>query len=133
MNFKPQSEQEIADLKLFRAGTYDFEVLSAEDKLSRSSGKPMIELRLKVTGADGTARIVPDYLLAGTPQKLHSAAKAFGLIEKYHTGSLSAEDFQGQKGRLKLRIEKDRFGNYPDKNVVAEYVPSVTKRFLLSD
>jgi hypothetical protein len=131
MNFKPQSEQEISDLKLLRAGTYEFEVLDAEDKTSKSSGKPMIELKLSVTGPGGSLHFVPDYLLAATPLKLRHAAEACGQLDKYHTGSLCAVDFLGRKGRLKLRIEKDRDRKYPDKNVVADYIPSGAHRFLL--
>jgi hypothetical protein len=40
MNFKPRSEQEIAESKLWKKGVYDFEVLDATEKTSKAAWGP---------------------------------------------------------------------------------------------
>jgi hypothetical protein len=121
MNFEPKTEKEIAESKLMPKGEYDFEVVDAFEKLSKSSGKPMIELRLKLPNGKG-GRTITDYLVAETEEKLRHAADACGLLDKYNKGSISNNDFRGKRGRLKLGIEKDKTKTWPDKNVVVDYV-----------
>jgi hypothetical protein len=82
----------------------------------------MIELKVKVSGPDGSARIITDYLVEQRAYKLRHAAEACGLLDKYNTGCLTNSDFRKKRGKLKLGIEKDKTGKYPDKNVVADYV-----------
>jgi hypothetical protein len=122
MNFQPKTEKEIAESKLWPKGEYDFEIVEAFEKMSRSSGKPMIELKLRLSNGNGVARTLSDYLLKETPEKLRHAADACHVLDKYDTGRLSDTDFRGKRGRLKLGIEKDRKHRYPDKNVVLDYV-----------
>jgi hypothetical protein len=121
MNFEPKTEKEIAESKLMPKGEYDFEVVDAFEKLSKSSGKPMIELKLKLLHGKG-GRTITDYLPAERQEKLRHAADACGLLDKYNAGSVSNGDFLGKRGRLKLGIEKDKTHTYPDKNVVLDYV-----------
>src|SRR5205823_3150902 len=110
-----RTEQEIADSKLWPKGVYEFEVYEAVEKTSKA-GNPMIELRHRLS--DGTkTRVISDYLLDGVAEKLRHACAACGLLEKYETGVLSNDGFVGQRGKLKLAIEKAR-GGYPAKNVV---------------
>lgn len=122
MNVKPCSEKEIAESKLFPKGIYDFEIMDAFEKNSKKSGKPMIELKLRVSSGNGSGRIISDYLLNETREKLRHAAAACGLLDKYETGAVSDRDFRGKRGKLKLGIEKDKTHTYPDKNVVADYL-----------
>jgi len=124
MNFKPHTEQELADMKLWKKGVYDFEIADAFEKESKTSGNPMIELRLKVFGPDGSARVISDYLVEKRGAKLRHAAEACGLLDKYNSGSLSNSDFQNKRGKLTLGIERDNTKTYPDKNVVLDYVCS---------
>jgi hypothetical protein len=122
MNFKPyNSEKEIAESMLWPKGTYDFEVLDGIEKVSQSGGNPMIELRLKVFGANGTTRIITDYLLEKRAGKLRHAAETCGLLDRYNTGNLSNSDFRRKRGRLKLGIEKAKDG-FPARNTVVDYV-----------
>jgi hypothetical protein len=119
--FKPRTEQEIAESRLLPKGDYDFEIVEAAEKNSKTSGKPMIELKIRVSNGSGS-RTITDYLLAETPEKLRHAAVACGLLDRYESGSLSDSDFRGKRGRLKLAIEKDKKKQYPDKNIVAGYI-----------
>ncbi len=121
MTFEPKTEQEIAESKLWPKGEYAFEIVEGADKTSKTSGKPMIELRVRLSDAKA-ARIITDYLLAETPEKLLHASKACGLLDRYKAGSLSGNELRGKRGRLRLGIEKDRKKVYPDKNVVLDYV-----------
>jgi hypothetical protein len=131
MNFKPQTEREIAEGKLLAAGAYDFEIVGAVDKPSKRKGKPMIELKLRIGDGRGGSRIVFDYLLEETPLKLRRAAEICGLLARYNTGALPAALFLGKRGKLKLGIEKDKSKNYPDKNFVEDYIGAVSGRMLL--
>lgn len=121
MHFAPKSEEEVAAANLFPAGTYDFEVQNAEDAVSKA-GNEMIKLTLRVFAPDGSATTVFDYLLESAAYKLRHASSACGLISQYEKGSLAAEDFVGKQGRVKIRIQKDVSGQYPDKNSVSDYV-----------
>ena len=131
MNFTPRTEQEIADSKLWKKGEYDFEVIGAAEKTSKA-GHPMIELKLRLSG-NGTGRTITDYLLAETPEKLLHAATACGLLDRYNTGNLSANEFESKRGKLKLGIEKDKKKVYPDKNVVLDYVCAGTAKNAAAD
>jgi hypothetical protein len=121
MNFKPCSEKEIADRKLWAKAVYPFEILGAAEKVSQSGGNPMIELKVKVFGPDNSARVMTDYLVAKRAEKLRHAAATCGLLDKYERGSLTDSDFRAKRGKLKLGIEKGKNG-YPDRNVVVDYV-----------
>lgn len=121
MNFDPKNEQQIAAERLWPAGVYEFEVVQGADKNSKSSGAPMIELRLKLSGRSGATLTITDYLVEKRIQKLLHAARTVGLEAKYKTGSVAGIDFRGKRGKLKLGIEKGQDG-YPDKNIVLDYL-----------
>jgi hypothetical protein len=120
MNFKPMSEEQTAAMQVFAKGSYSFEIIEGEDKVSQA-GNPMIELTVKVTDAKGVSRFVKDYLLEQWPVKLRHAAEACGVLEKYEAGELIAADFIGKTGQLTLTIEKDKTRKFPDKNAVTDY------------
>jgi hypothetical protein len=121
MNFQPKTEQEIAESKLWAKGEYPFEIVDGFDKNSKTSGKPMIELKVRLSNGKGAARTITDYLLEETPEKLRHASKACGLMDRYNAGTVIGKDFRGKRGNLKLGIEKGKKG-YFDKNVVLDYV-----------
>ena len=123
MHFQPKSEQEIAESKLWKTGVYDFEVLDAFEKTSKA-GNPMIELKLRLSDGVRT-RIIWDYLLEETPEKLRHACAVCGLLDKYETGVLSNDDFVGKTGKLRLIVEKGK-GRYADKNAIADYLDKAT-------
>jgi hypothetical protein len=121
MRFSPKSEKEIAEDGLFQPGTYDFEIISAEDATSKN-GNDMIKLGLKVFDQEGYHRLVTDYLLESIAYKLRHAAECCGMLSDYERGTLDASDFEGKAGQLKLKIKKDKEGNYPDQNAVTDYI-----------
>lgn len=121
MNFTPKTEKEIQEDGLLAEGIYDFEVAEAENKTS-AKGNDMIELKLHVFDGNGNPRIVMDYLLASIMYKLRHAADACQVLDKYDAGSLDASDFLGKSGKVKIKIDKDKTGQYADKNGVKDYV-----------
>lgn len=121
MKFTPKSDKELAEERLMPEGEYGFEISGGEDKTSKA-GNDMIELTVRVFKPDGSFNLVTDYLMEAILYKVSHASKACGLEDKYLAGSLSGSDFIGKTGMLKLGIQKDKDGTYPDKNVVKDYV-----------
>lgn len=128
MKFQPISADEANKASnkfaLWPRGTYDCEIVEASDEISKN-GNEMIKLRVKVFSQDGgDSRTVFDYLLEAIPYKVRHAAEAFGLVAEYDNGTLSGFDFQGRTGQCILFIQKDKTGQFGDKNAVADYVPA---------
>lgn len=121
MKFQPKTEKEIAEENLLQKGIYDFEVLHAEDAVSKG-GNEMIVLSLHVFDDQGRARSLKDYLLESIAHKLRHASDACQLLDKYEAGNLAAVDFISKTGKLKIGIKSDKTGQYADKNMVADYV-----------
>ncbi|HXQ25949.1 MAG TPA: hypothetical protein VN822_06050 [Candidatus Acidoferrales bacterium] len=124
MNFQPKTEQEIQDAKLWKKGDYDFAIEDGSDEVS-SKGRPMISLKLRLSDGNGKSRVLTDYLLAETEEKLRHAASACGLLDRYESGSIKGPEFRGKRGRLKLIVEKAK-GEYGPKNAVADYICAET-------
>jgi hypothetical protein len=122
MKFDPKSAQDVASLSVIKSGVYQFLISEAVDKVSKTSGSEMIELKLQITDRNGHKRIVTDFLVAARAATVRSAAEACGLLTKYSSGSLSAADFLGCSGRARIGIERDRSGRYAPKNIVIDYV-----------
>jgi hypothetical protein len=125
MQFQPRTEQAIQDSKLWTKGDYAFEIIEAAEKVSQSGGNPMIELKVKVSRADGAAKTITDYLLDKTPEKLRHCCAACGaeLLRKYDTGIVADDDFVSRRGRLRLGVEKAKKNSgYPDRNVILDYI-----------
>jgi len=106
--------------KVFPKGTYDFEVVKAEEKVS-SKGNEMIALTLKVFNQDQTV-LVNDWLVSMDSMipKIFSFCSATGIETEYHAGELTAELCIGLAGKVKLDIEPS--AEFGDKNKVAGYV-----------
>jgi hypothetical protein len=121
MNFQPRTEKEINASKLLPAGEYSFEILAAVETKSRSSGNPMIELKIRVSDGNGRSRMVSDFLVPANLDKLRKCCLACGLIDRYEAGAVCAGDFKGKRGSLQLKIEKGTNG-YQDKNAVARFL-----------
>lgn len=106
---------------LIPPGNYQFEVMEAKESISKA-GNDMIELKLKVFMPDGRERILFDYLMEKLEYKLAHFFECVGLFDKYSAGDVSADDCWGKSGELKVHIQKDKNGQYPDKSAVADYL-----------
>jgi hypothetical protein len=122
MRFTPKSAKELAAGGLFPAGEYDFEVKTAEETTSKTSGAEMVKLTLSVFNAAGAKTSVFDYLVSSEKAifKIRQFAAAVGLLEEYEAGELDALDMEGLGGKLKLKVESSEL--YGDKNSVVSYI-----------
>jgi hypothetical protein len=129
MKFHPKTDKEIAEERLLTPGDYAFEISQGEDKVS-SKGNDMIVLTLRVYKSGGEGFIIlTDYLMEAMSFKLKHACDACGLTNQYESGELKGEDFFGKSGMLKLAIQSDKTGQYPDKNVVKDYIVPEADKF----
>lgn len=129
MKFTPKSEQQLEaerleaeKNRLMPYGTVcDFETVEASNERS-GKGSDMIKLIVKVFAPNGEERMFNDYLVATFEHKLRHAASACGVLDKYENGELDATDFLYKSGKCIMGIERDKTGNYPPKNKIADYV-----------
>jgi len=122
MKFQPKTEKEIAESNLWPVGEYSFEIIEGTDEISKS-GNEMIKLKVHVFNDEGNLKTITDYLLESIAYKLHHAAAACNLTDKYEEGELQGHDFVGKTGTLKLGRQIDKSGQYPDKNSISDYLP----------
>jgi hypothetical protein len=125
MKFAKKSDEELTMLNLIEPGTYDFEVIDAQDKVSRA-GNDMISITLRIWDNHGRERQVYDYLLESFPVKLKHFAKVTGLLDKYELGEIVASDCLRRSGRVEVIIKPEEpnpsGGIYPAKNNVKDYL-----------
>jgi hypothetical protein len=127
MEFEAKSAEQIAREGLLEKGEYAFEVLVAEDTVSKSSGASMITLQLLIFTDDGNHRKLTDYLVAKMAAKLRHFCDATGLLPQYQRGTLCAADCEGRTGKCRIVIQEDKSGQYPPKNSVQDYVVRAAK------
>lgn len=118
MRFTPKTEAELNPV--LPAGTYQAEIVSAEETVSKS-GNEMLKLQVRVFHDEGSV-LVTDYLMESIAYKLRHFCEAAGILDIYERGELTDNDCVGHSVQVKLRIEKDKNGQYPDKNAISDYV-----------
>ena len=101
-------------------GIYPFSVLDAKEEVSKA-GNDMLHLKIGAERPNGTAQWVHDYIVNTQTGKLKAFCAAVGMLDDFGRGEISATEFIGATGKVKLRIEPAK-GSYPEKNAVAEYV-----------
>lgn len=123
MRFEPKTEKEVSEAGLLPHGTYDFEVVEAVEKQSKA-GNDMVELKVRVFDSQGRYRNIFDYLVGsdGSAYKVRHFAEATDMLDAYDHGELRAQDMIGRAGQCKVIIKKDKSGQYPDKNSIADYL-----------
>lgn len=117
MKFVPKSEDDLKRESLLDPGTYDFEVVSAEDAVSKS-GNEMIAIKLRIF-SDRGERSVRDWLMPSMGFKLRHFTETTGMVAAYDAGTFNAEDCKGRTGRVLLKVETQE--GYSPKNSVRDY------------
>lgn len=123
MKYVPREEKEIRSSLVIPPGEYDFEVVRAAEKVSKS-GNDMIELDLKVFHDAGES-YVRDWLVPGSDLgdlKLNRFAFATGLEDIFFNGGLSEAACLGACGKARITISSSE--EYGDQNSVKGYVVS---------
>lgn len=120
MRFTPKSDEELSNV--WNSDWYEGVIEEAEEKQS-SKGTDMLVLGVRVYGHEGRTKKLPDYIVEAVAFKLKHLAEAASLSAQYESGELHASQLINKKVGVKLRIEIDKTGQYPDKNVIADYRP----------
>jgi hypothetical protein len=124
MKFTPKSEDDLKRESLLAPGTYDFEVLSADETQSKKSGADMIALKLRIFSDQGE-RSVRDWLMPSMGFKLRHFAETTGMLAAYEAGTFNAEDCKGRSGRVILVIKDSE--QYGPQNNVKDYEKKKTE------
>jgi len=104
MGYTPKSEEQLAEEGLLADGIYDYEIFSAEEKISKA-GNDMYVLGLHIFDNEGGQRTITDYIALGSnygERKLRHACDASNMIAVYESGNLVAEDFLNKTGKLTI-------------------------------
>jgi len=129
-SYQPLTEEQCTKergFELLDAGVYNFEVLTADYKMS-ATGNPMIALKLRVWGNDGKEHLVYDYLVATSKMmwKTKHFCDSVGLDKIYASSNFNESLCPGKSGKalisLKTGNKKPDGTSYPDKNAVDDYV-----------
>lgn len=107
MNFPPKTEEQLQLENLIEEGTFLFEVVSAEEKLSQA-GNEMIQMNLKVYDSQGNSHHIFDFLMEAMGFKLLHFCNAVGLSEIYKAGRLTAQDCEYKTGMAVIKHQKDK-------------------------
>ena len=122
MKFQPKTEKELAEANLWPNGPYAFEILEAEEKTDKN-GSPMFALKVKVFKDTGASQNIFDYVSPSWMEfKLRHLAEACNLLVEYEQGEMEAYQLVGKTGQCKVNVSKDKTGQYPDKNGIADYL-----------
>lgn len=105
------------------SGNYRAEIAQAEDTVSKSSGKPMLKLKLLLTNKQGEENTVFAYLMANRPKKLEELAVALGW-------PADTEDFdpavlEGKSLDVQIGIQSS--DEYGDQNSVVKFLEPVRR------
>ena len=125
MNFDPKTEKEVSEAALAPEGEYDFDVLNAEDTVSKNLN-PMIKVNIGLYIDGKVKNRVFDYLLPAMEAKLRHFCDTVGLLSQYEAGTLEAADCIGRSGRVRIVIDPAK-GTYSAKNAVKDYVCRAAK------
>jgi len=132
---KSQAEAFKSDF-LLDEGNYEFVVKGIKEKVSKSSGKPMLEVTLEAFSQDGVVSTIFDYIIIGN-NKIYQLLYATGNGDMAQSGVVDFNKVINSTGNFKLGISYDETGRYKPKNVVSEYLlndePSNERDFVDSD
>ena len=122
MEFNPSDGSQRASFELLPEGTYDAEVIEAEERTSQK-GNDMIALTLQVAHPEGYEARVWDYLVSvpAAVFKIRMFCEAAGLDKQYQSGRLTAKECIGKNVSARIGIEEGRDG-FGDRNTIYECV-----------
>ncbi len=132
MNFKPLTEEELQISSLLPEGVYDYEVIKAEDKISKA-GNEYTSINLLVWDNEGRTHTI------FTNMALVFLLKHFcdvnNMQEKYKSGNIPAIEFMSKSGgKAVIAIEGEKpnpnGGTFKAKNIVKDYIVSPPGSFI---
>lgn len=129
MKIVPMNETEYSMRNVWPKGTYPCHINKAEEGNSQKSGDPFFKFEVQIFNESDNYRTIKAFVMAaGKAQwQLRSAVEAFGLLDKYHNGSVEAFDFEGKDAFAKVGVEEDKSGVFDPKNVIREFTNKAPK------
>lgn len=124
--FTPIDESEYKARNVLSAGWYPATITECMERLS-NNGNLMFESKIQVFKDDGSFRVITAHIMADGKAafQLRSAAEAFGVLDEYKAGSLGEDDLKGKSGFVKVAVDVDASGVYPDKNKITDFRKSL--------
>ena len=108
------------------AGEYEAEIVNAENKVSKTSGYPMIELQLNCHATDGNTVRVFDYVVnPKSLYKLKSICRCCGM--DFDDGKIDEQLLVGKRMTVKLKV-RPATDKYSEKNEVFAYLEGISSK-----
>ena len=124
MEFKAED----ARTGILPVGEYDFEVVTAEDTVSKfNDGEEQIQLNLRIYH-DGGVVFLNQWLSPSKSWKIRQFAYAVGLVKQYEAEVLMAADCLDKAGKVKLGQYEDKTGTM--RNSVFKYLETDSFGFI---
>jgi Protein of unknown function (DUF669) len=124
MNFTPKSDEELQMESLMPEGSYSYQVIKAEDKVSQA-GNEYTAITLKVWDDEGKEHQV--FTNMALIKLLKHFCDVNNMQDEYKSGNIPPENFLYKScGKVMLKIEGEKpngkGGMYRAKNVVSDYI-----------
>ncbi len=124
MNFIPKTEEELQMESLLPEGSYEYQVIKCEDKISQA-GNQYTAVTLKVWDNEGKEHQV--FTNMALIKLLKHFCDVNNMVEEYKSGNIPAESFLYKAaGKVLLGVEGEKpnpkGGFYKAKNIVKDYI-----------
>lgn len=117
MRFDPISEQEAKaeQFSAWETGIYDFEVIAAEEKVSKK-GNPMFALEVTLFKPNGASRKCKAWIVLteGMRWQLRHFCEATGMAKQYMGGEIADRDLVGKTGSAQVGINDNGYNCIDD-------------------
>jgi len=138
LNYQVMTEYEAMQerYQLLKDGIYDAVISASEDKVSATSGNPMMKLTLQVFDENGKSHTVKDFLVFTKSMmwKVIHFAESAGVLKEYEEGKLCSDIVMQKRITVKISTEEGQEipkemlkgkalgARFPDKNKVDDYI-----------
>lgn len=131
------AEEAMAErFQLLKEGVYDAVISKSTDKVSQSSGNPMMDMTVTVYDDNGKEHNVRDFLVFTKSMmwKVIHCAESANLMDIYEKGQFCSKCVEGASVKVKIGIEEGSIiaedklqgkaigSKYPDKNKIEDYL-----------
>ncbi len=142
-----ESEAMQERFQLLKDGEYNAIIASSDDKMSKNSGNPMMDMTLSVYDENGHIHTVRDFLVFTKSMmwKIVHCADSAGLSKEYLDQKFCSDIIVGKSVRVKITTEegseiplpnlngKAIGSRYPSKNKVDDYIGTLAKHSVKSE
>lgn len=119
MRVTPKTDEELSNV--WNGGWYPATIENAVEGLS-SKNAAMLTLTVKAyDNENGRSKELKDYIVDAVAYKVKHACEACGLLGDYERGHVDPQKMVSVNLEVKLGIEQDKTGQYPDKNKIIDY------------